>query len=170
MATDPQEEKLRAETRLVEAQITKLQQEISPAKPHQSLGTRLMDFFKVTGALVIGFGGVATAVTGYQLTEAKKVLLDAQITKTEHLIAERTKQLAALEQQQKKNAESVQKTLNATEDLVAKAQPGVPPIDTDKTLKKIETLRAELKETETSRLSKQIEFQEAIQRIEAPLR
>ena len=181
MPHEPQQENLPAETRLIEAQIAKIQWETAPQSSLQRLGSGIMEFVKVTGALVIGFGGIVAAVTGYQLYEVKKEKLllenaqiNAQITEKQKQLKEitdilttREKDLKYQDQELKKNTEALQKT---TKELVASAQGGIPNPNTKRSLEKIESLSTALDKAEATRLIKQQDFTKEIQKVQAPLR
>ncbi|TLD69312.1 hypothetical protein FEM03_18240 [Phragmitibacter flavus] len=164
MNDELEEEKLRAETRLIDAQTEKLKKEVAPRDTLTRLGSGILEFVKITGALVLGFGGIATAITGYQLTEAKKERLDAEILKKQVDLDKVSQTLVARETEQKQNAEAIQQTLVALKSQIQQAPEGPDAI------RKIDALQLKIEGAQKDWLSKKPEYDKAISRIEAPLK
>jgi DNA repair exonuclease SbcCD ATPase subunit len=79
----PTDVKLLAEAKYFEAQTAKLQEELTELRKPKRFWSFAVESTKVFGAVVLGLGGVLTAFTGYQLSEAKKEHIEAQIEKRE---------------------------------------------------------------------------------------
>jgi hypothetical protein len=61
-----EDEKIKPATRLINAMADKISDKRKPRSGMEKLRAPLLEFVKVTGALVPGGGGLLTALTGYQ--------------------------------------------------------------------------------------------------------
>src|SRR5713226_6085838 len=99
---EPSDEKLLAEAQYFQAQTAKLQKELAELNKPKRFWTFASEFTKIVGAVVLGVGGVLTAFTGYQLSEAKKEHIEAQIQRRE-IDLEKLEEVYATTQKEQEN-------------------------------------------------------------------
>jgi DNA repair exonuclease SbcCD ATPase subunit len=170
---DPTEAKLAAEAAYFEAQTAKIHKELEPPPKLPQIRKTLLETLALFGSLIVGVGGFVTAFTGYQLAEAKKERMEAEITKRQVDLdqLERTYEIA--QSQQQSNLTQAQKQLNELKEQLEtlKATAAAPPQpNVEGAINKANAVQNTLKTVDKAQKDTKTEVNRAIKKIGVPIR
>jgi chromosome segregation ATPase len=170
---NPTEAKLAAEAAYFEAQTTKIHKELQPPPKSSQLRKTLIETLALLSSLIFGVGGFVTAVTGYQLTEARKERVEAEITKRQADLDQLERTYQAAHSQQELNLAQAQRELNQLKGELEALKAGTAASPQPKLEGAISTANAvqnSLKTVDKAQKDTKAEVNRAIKKIGIPIR